>query len=115
MTKDGGGTDLIPGLDDLPRAPAGRPGTPGGTGRKGAVKKASKAGKKGARRPAEELPVARVAVDMSLPHLDRPFDYLVPAEMDAKAVPGCRVRVLKSKAESPKPSSSCLFPPTLAR
>src|SRR5690606_35421392 len=30
---------------------------------------------------------------MSLPHLDRPVDYLVPAELDAKAVPGCRVRV----------------------
>jgi primosomal protein N' (replication factor Y) (superfamily II helicase) len=39
------------------------------------------------------LPVARVAVDISLAHLDRPFDYLVPASMDASAVPGCRVRV----------------------
>jgi primosomal protein N' (replication factor Y) len=39
------------------------------------------------------LPVARVAVDISLPHLDRPFDYLVPAALDAAAVPGCRVRV----------------------
>ena len=39
------------------------------------------------------LPVARVAVDISLAHLDRPFDYLVPASMDAAAVPGCRVRV----------------------
>jgi primosomal protein N' (replication factor Y) len=38
-------------------------------------------------------PVARVAVDVSLPHLDRPFDYLVPAGLDATAVPGCRVRV----------------------
>lgn len=93
MTKDGGGTDLIPGLDDLPRAPAGKPEKPGRGGKSGTAKKAGKAGKKGARRPAEELPVARVAVDMSLPHLDRPFDYLVPAELDAKAVPGCRVRV----------------------
>jgi primosomal protein N' (replication factor Y) (superfamily II helicase) len=42
---------------------------------------------------AAELPVARVAVDISLPHLDRPFDYLVPASMAAAAVPGCRVRV----------------------
>ncbi|MGQ0845050.1 MAG: primosomal protein N' [Sporichthyaceae bacterium] len=42
---------------------------------------------------AAELPVARVAVDVSLPHLDRPFDYLVPATMDAEAVPGVRVRV----------------------
>ena len=42
---------------------------------------------------SERLPVARVAVDISLAHLDRPFDYLVPASMDATAVPGCRVRV----------------------
>lgn len=42
---------------------------------------------------AAELPVARVAVDVPLPHLDRPFDYLVPATMDADAVPGVRVRV----------------------
>ena len=39
------------------------------------------------------LPIARVAVDISLAHLDRPFDYLVPASMDEAAVPGCRVRV----------------------
>ena len=37
------------------------------------------------------MPVARVAVDYSLPHLDRPFDYLV-ARADV-VVPGCRVRV----------------------
>jgi primosomal protein N' (replication factor Y) (superfamily II helicase) len=42
---------------------------------------------------SERLPVARVAVDISLAHLDRPFDYLVPASMDQAAVPGCRVRV----------------------
>jgi primosomal protein N' (replication factor Y) (superfamily II helicase) len=42
---------------------------------------------------SERLPVARVAVDISLAHLDRPFDYLVPASMDQTAVPGCRVRV----------------------
>src|SRR5579863_1304945 len=42
---------------------------------------------------SERLPVARVAVDISLAHLDRPFDYLVPAAMDETAVPGCRVRV----------------------
>ncbi|MEV4457784.1 primosomal protein N' [Microbispora sp. NPDC049633] len=48
---------------------------------------------KGAREAAPELPVARVVVDTPLPHLDRPFDYLVPSTMDAEAVPGCRVRV----------------------
>jgi primosomal protein N' (replication factor Y) (superfamily II helicase) len=46
-----------------------------------------------AKEPAQRLPVARVAVDVSLPHLDRPFDYLVPQRMDEAAVPGCRVRV----------------------
>ncbi|MEV0398983.1 primosomal protein N' [Actinoallomurus sp. NPDC050550] len=52
-----------------------------------------KASRKGARLPAETMKVARVAVDVSLPHLDRPFDYLVPSDLDEKAVPGCRVRV----------------------
>ncbi|MDQ2816248.1 MAG: primosome assembly protein PriA, partial [Actinomycetota bacterium] len=42
---------------------------------------------------SEQLPVARVAVDISLAHLDRPFDYLVPASLADTAVPGCRVRV----------------------
>ncbi|MEU8054889.1 primosomal protein N' [Microbispora bryophytorum] len=55
---------------------------------------ASRAGAaKGAREAAPDLPVARVVVDTPLPHLDRPFDYLVPTTMDAEAVPGCRVRV----------------------
>jgi primosomal protein N' (replication factor Y) len=34
-----------------------------------------------------------VAVDVSLAHLDRPFDYLVPERLAESAVPGCRVRV----------------------
>jgi primosomal protein N' (replication factor Y) len=42
---------------------------------------------------AASLPVARVAVDVPLPHLDRPFDYLVPEPLSAAAVAGCRVRV----------------------
>lgn len=42
---------------------------------------------------AEELPVARVLVDKGLLHLDRLFDYAVPAAMDAEARPGVRVRV----------------------
>ena len=45
------------------------------------------------RQPAAELPVARVAVDISLAHLDRPFDYLVPESLAASAVPGSQVRV----------------------
>ena len=37
--------------------------------------------------------VARVAVDVSLPHLDRPFDYLVPEAARGVVAPGVRVRV----------------------
>ncbi|MGN9839492.1 primosomal protein N' [Nonomuraea sp. H19] len=47
----------------------------------------------GAPVPAPERPVARVAVDSPLPHLDRPFDYLVPASLHETAEPGVRVRV----------------------
>ncbi|MFI7491108.1 primosomal protein N' [Micromonospora echinaurantiaca] len=32
-------------------------------------------------------------MDVPLAHLDRPFDYLVPAELDADATPGVRVKV----------------------
>lgn len=42
---------------------------------------------------AAELPVARVLVDKGLVHLDRYFDYAVPAAMDEQAQPGVRVRV----------------------
>ncbi len=42
---------------------------------------------------AAPLPVAAVVVDIGLPHLDREFEYSVPAEMDASAAPGARVRV----------------------
>jgi primosomal protein N' (replication factor Y) len=42
---------------------------------------------------AAQLPVARVLIESSLPHLDRPFDYSVPAALDAEAVPGVRVKV----------------------
>jgi len=45
------------------------------------------------RHPAGRLSVARVAVDSPLPHLDRPFDYLVPAELDDAVSAGSRVRV----------------------
>ncbi|WP_455644339.1 primosomal protein N' [Micromonospora chersina] len=49
--------------------------------------------RRGDRRPAEGSPVARVCVDVPLPHLDRPFDYLVPDTLDADARPGVRVKV----------------------
>ena len=59
----------------------------------------ARAAKKRAPKPARrveaagELPVARVLVDVPLAHLDRPFDYLVPATMADAAVPGARVKV----------------------
>ena len=43
--------------------------------------------------PAEHLPVARVLPLLGLAHLDRPFDYRVPADLDAIAQPGVRVRI----------------------
>ena len=42
---------------------------------------------------AEVLPIARVCVDVSPPHLDRLFDYTVPEAMAEAAQPGVRVKV----------------------
>ncbi|MDR6987171.1 primosomal protein N' (replication factor Y) [Paenarthrobacter nitroguajacolicus] len=42
---------------------------------------------------AETDPVARVVLESSLPHLDRPFDYSVPAVLAEAAAPGVRVKV----------------------
>ena len=64
-----------------PGAPTGRAGRKAGSGSKRKPV------------PAQTLPVARVAVDMPLAHLDRPFDYQVPESMAETAVVGCRVRV----------------------
>ena len=43
--------------------------------------------------PADQLPIARVLVDVPLAHLDRPFDYVVPRKMAESAMPGARVKV----------------------
>ena len=43
--------------------------------------------------PAEHEPIARVLPMLSVPHLDREFDYLVAAEQSDDAQPGVRVRV----------------------
>src|SRR5688500_20268820 len=43
--------------------------------------------------PATTDPVARVLVDLPLAHLDRTFDYLVPAKDADTAVSGARVKV----------------------
>jgi primosomal protein N' (replication factor Y) (superfamily II helicase) len=45
------------------------------------------------REPAAVDPVARLAVDVSLAHLDRPFDYVLTESQAAAARPGVRVRV----------------------
>ncbi|MBD5787523.1 primosomal protein N' [Cellulosimicrobium terreum] len=42
---------------------------------------------------ADELPVAQVVLDVSPAHLDRTFDYTVPAPMSDDAQPGVRVKV----------------------
>ncbi|HMD93598.1 MAG TPA: primosome assembly protein PriA, partial [Trebonia sp.] len=66
-------------------------------GRAGTAEKAAKAARqaKGPKRlaPAADNPVARIAVDIPLAHLDRPFDYLVPDRLATQACPGARVRV----------------------
>jgi primosomal protein N' (replication factor Y) len=51
------------------------------------------AGTKAVKEPALVNPVASVMVDLPLPHLDRAFDYLVPAVLDAQVRLGSRVRV----------------------
>jgi primosomal protein N' (replication factor Y) len=46
-----------------------------------------------ARRAAEHEPIARVVPMLTVPHLDREFDYLVSADQSDDAQPGVRVRV----------------------
>ena len=90
-------TQTSPGPGDP--LPAGTPpGPPAGTvtARNGAAAKRP-AGRSRSRArdntPAQQRPVAQVAVDIPLAHLDRPFDYLVPERLSEAAVPGCRVRI----------------------
>ncbi len=45
------------------------------------------------RHPAEHEPIARVLPMLSVPHLDREFDYLVASDQSDEAQPGVRVRV----------------------
>lgn len=47
----------------------------------------------GAQEIAELAPVARCVLDLQPAHLDREYDYLVPASVAGDAVPGARVRV----------------------
>ncbi|ADT99691.1 replication restart DNA helicase PriA [Mycolicibacterium gilvum Spyr1] len=46
-----------------------------------------------ARHAAEHEPIARVLPMLTVPHLDREFDYLVPAEQSDDAQPGVRAKV----------------------
>ena len=55
--------------------------------------RATRARKAASAEPASVDPIARVLVDLPLAHLDRPFDYSVPAAMAADAQPGVRVKV----------------------
>ncbi|MBH9979851.1 MULTISPECIES: primosomal protein N' [Bifidobacterium] len=56
-------------------------------------RRSSSSRKKPPRRPADELPVARVVLDVQATHLGGTFDYLVDADQDGHAQPGCLVRV----------------------
>lgn len=79
-THEAGQLDLLPGL---------RASVAGGRARRGESEQRRRAQEA----PAETDPVARVLVDVPLAHLDRPFDYVVPASMADSARPGVRVKV----------------------
>lgn len=57
------------------------------------AKARTRATKKAAVVVAEQLPIAQVRVDVSIAHLDRDFDYLVPRDLDLDAHIGAKVRV----------------------
>jgi primosomal protein N' (replication factor Y) (superfamily II helicase) len=90
-TRNDGALDLLPDMPPLEATKAAEatksPETPARANRP----KKSKDPK--TLKPAADRPVARIAVDLPLAHLDRPFDYLVPERLAALARPGVRVRV----------------------
>ena len=90
-TRNDGALDLLPDMPPLESTKAAEatksPETPARANRP----KKSKDPK--TLKPAADRPVARIAVDLPLAHLDRPFDYLVPERLAALARPGVRVRV----------------------
>lgn len=79
-THEAGQLEMLPGL---------RASVASGRARRGEAEQR----RREAEAPAEVDPVARVLVDVPLAHLDRPFDYLVPASMAETALPGVRVKV----------------------
>jgi primosomal protein N' (replication factor Y) (superfamily II helicase) len=90
-TRNDGALDLLPDMPPLESTKAADiiKGPENATG----TKKAKRSKDARTLRPAPDRPVARIAVDMPLAHLDRPFDYLVPERLGAQARPGVRVRV----------------------
>ena len=65
----------------------------GAAGQQAATRPARRGASRDPGPAASVLPIARVAVNIPLAHLDRPFDYLIPERLSDQAVPGCRVRV----------------------
>ncbi|WP_328530398.1 primosomal protein N' [Nocardioides sp. NBC_00368] len=62
--------------------------------KEGRAKAAATRARKAAEAETAEIdPVAKVLVDLPMAHLDRPFDYAVPASMAEEAQPGVRVKV----------------------
>ncbi|WP_203335496.1 primosomal protein N' [Nocardioides limicola] len=66
---------------------------PGLAGVRSAARRAPRVSPRSPATPAATDPVARLLLDLPVAHLDRDFDYLVPAELDDEAVPGARVKV----------------------
>ena len=100
----GAGTDRSrrsrrPSAADRPRRPDASPPVPGRSADPDDAADETAARGSRTRRPAtadrgdRRCPVAAVVVDTGLPHLDRVFEYAVPAELDEAAQPGARVRV----------------------
>jgi primosomal protein N' (replication factor Y) (superfamily II helicase) len=90
-TRNDGALDLLPDMPPLETAKAAEATKPPETTPGKNRPKKSKDPK--TLKPAADRPIARIAVDLPLAHLDRPFDYLVPERLAALARPGVRVRV----------------------
>ncbi len=83
-----------PGQPEHPEQPELLPGLVRATVKEAQAKaRATRARKSATAEISETLPVARVLVDVPLAHLDRTFDYAVPATMADDTVPGARVKV----------------------
>ncbi|WP_182526706.1 primosome assembly protein PriA [Nocardioides dongkuii] len=91
MSPDPPGSRVPPALPEQPEL---LPGMVRATVAASQAKARATRARKVAEAPVSEVdPVARVLVDLPLAHLDRPFDYAVPATMAEAAQPGVRVKV----------------------